>query len=80
MALLTWHRLLRPQTFLTRPCTTTLTLVGKAYTVAGQAGACLHTTAILQEYQADLLRDLDKGKGVGSDAIKEFHWATDLDS
>lgn len=37
---------------------------------AGQAGACL--------YQADLLRDLDEGEGVGPDAIKQLRWATDL--
>lgn len=31
---------------------------------AGQAGACLHTMAILQMYQADLLRYMDEDKGV----------------
>jgi len=34
--------------------TTTLTLVDETYTVTGQAGACLHSTAIFQGYQADL--------------------------
>lgn len=34
-------------------------LVGKAYTSAAQAGACLHTMAMLQAYQANLLGGLD---------------------
>lgn len=29
-------------------------------------------------YQADLLRYLDEGEGVGPDAVKELHWTTDL--
>ncbi len=29
---------------------------------AGQAVASLHTMAVLQAYQADLLKDLDKGR------------------
>lgn len=47
---------------------------------AGQVGTChcLHTMAVLQAYQADLLRDLDKGQGVGPNAIKELRRATDL--
>lgn len=53
----------------TRPCRTTLALVGKAYTATGQAGACLHMISILLAYQAELLKDLDKGKGVTPDAI-----------
>jgi len=43
----------------TKPLKTTSTFVGKAYTAAGQAGACLHTMAVLQAYQANLLEDLD---------------------
>ncbi len=34
-------------------------LVGKGYTAAGKAGACLHTMAVLQAYQADLLKEQD---------------------
>ncbi len=34
---------------------TTSAKVGKGYATAGQAGACLHTMAVLQVYQADLL-------------------------
>lgn len=50
--------------------------MGKAYAAVGQAGACLHTMAILQAYQADLLRDLNEGEGVGLDAVKELRQAT----
>ena len=46
--------------------------------VAGQASACLHTTALLQAYQANLLKELDdRGKEV-SDIVAELRWATDL--
>lgn len=38
--------------------------------------ACLHTIAILQAHQTDLLRHLDEGEGVGPDAINEL--TTDL--
>lgn len=62
----------------TKPLKTTSTLVGKAYTAAGQAGACLHSMAILQAYQAELLGDLDKSEGVGPDEIRELRRATDL--
>lgn len=48
-------------------------MVGKTYVAAGQAGICLHTMAILQASQADLLRDLNEGEGVGLDAVKELH-------
>ncbi len=34
-------------------------MVGKAYSAAGQAAACLHTMSLLQAYQADLLIDFD---------------------
>lgn len=44
---------LKTLTLPTRPCRTTSALVGKA----GQAGVCLYTIAILQAYQAGLLRD-----------------------
>lgn len=54
----------------TKPYRTTLSLVGKAYMAAGQSSACLHTMAILQAYQADLLKDLDEGEGFGYDTIK----------
>ncbi len=34
-------------------------MVGKAYSVAGQAAACLHTMSLLQADQAELLIDFD---------------------
>ncbi len=43
--------------------------MGRGYTAAGQAGACLHTMAVLQAY---LLKELDEGEEVKSDYIKEL--------
>ncbi len=37
-----------------KPFPMTLTLVGKGYMAAGQAGACLQTMSALQAYQTDL--------------------------
>ncbi|KAL0173181.1 hypothetical protein M9458_033492, partial [Cirrhinus mrigala] len=51
---------LKAPTLPTKPLRTTLALVGKGYSSAGQAGACLHTMAVLQAYQADLLKELDE--------------------
>ncbi|XP_067278254.1 uncharacterized protein [Pseudorasbora parva] len=62
----------------TRPLKTTSALVGKAYSAAGQAAACLHTMAIVQAYQADLLRDLDSSDAVGGDIITELRSSADL--
>ncbi|KAK3545402.1 hypothetical protein QTP70_007241 [Hemibagrus guttatus] len=56
----------------------TSALVGKAYTAAGQAGVALHTFMALQAYQADLLKELDCGKGLNTDKISELRRATDL--
>ncbi len=39
-----------------KPLCATSALVGKRYTAAGQAGACLQTTSVLQAHQADLLK------------------------
>ncbi len=61
-----------------KPLQTTSALVGKGYTAAGQAGACLHTMAVLQAYQADLLKELDEGEEVKSDDISELRRTTDL--
>ncbi len=47
-----------------KPLQETSSLNGKAYAAAGQAVASLHTMAVLQAYQADLLKDLDKGSGL----------------
>ncbi|XP_053090988.1 uncharacterized protein LOC128318536 [Pangasianodon hypophthalmus] len=43
-----------------KPLQTSSALVGKGYTAAGQACACLHTMALLQAYQAVLLREQDE--------------------
>ncbi len=43
----------------TKPCRTTSALIGKSYIAAGQAGMALHTMAILQAYQADVLKEMD---------------------
>ncbi len=52
--------------------------MGKGYTAAGQAGTCLHTMSVLQAYQADLLKELDKGEQVNSDDISELRRTADL--
>ncbi len=53
-------------------------LNGRAYSAAGQAVASLHTMAVLQAYQADLLKDLDKGQGLSPDEVAELRRTTDL--
>ncbi|KAK3542839.1 hypothetical protein QTP70_004648 [Hemibagrus guttatus] len=60
-----------------KPCTAISALVGKAYIAAGQANASLHTMAVLQAYQADLLREPDCG-GLNPNAVSEICRATDL--
>ncbi len=53
-------------------------LNGRAYAAAGQAVALLHTMAVLQAYQADLLKDLDDGQGLSPDEVAELRRTTDL--
>ncbi|KAL0159629.1 hypothetical protein M9458_043354, partial [Cirrhinus mrigala] len=43
-----------------------------------QAVGALHTMAVLQAYQADLLKDLDKGQGLSPDEVAELRRTTDL--
>ncbi len=62
----------------TKPCRTTSALIGKSYIVAGQAGMALHTMAILQAYQADVLKEMDEGAGLTPEAVKKLRRATDL--
>ncbi len=62
----------------TKPCRTTSALIGKSYIAAGQAGMALHTMAILQAYQADVLKEMDEGTGLTPEAVKELCRATDL--
>ncbi len=62
----------------TKTCRTTSALIGKSYIAAGQAGMALHTMAILQTYQADVLKEMDEGTGLTPEAVKELRRATDL--
>ncbi len=61
-----------------KPCRTTSALIRKSYIAAGQAGMTLHTMAILQAYQADVLKEMDEGTGLNPEAVKELRRATDL--
>ncbi len=61
-----------------KPCRTNSALIGKSYIAAGQAGMALHTMAILQAYQADVLKEMDEGTGLTPEAVKELRRATDL--
>ncbi len=60
------------------PLQDTSRLNGKAYAAAGQAVASLHTMAVLQAYQADLLKDLDNSQGLSPDEVAELRRTTDL--
>ncbi|KAL0158365.1 hypothetical protein M9458_046441, partial [Cirrhinus mrigala] len=60
------------------PLQVTSHLNGRAYAAAGQAVGALHTMAVLQAYQADLLKDLDKGQGLFPDEVAELRHTTDL--
>ncbi len=62
----------------TKPLRMSSALVGKGYTAAGQAGACLHTMSVLQAYQADLLKELDEGEQISSSDIGELRRTADL--
>ncbi|KAI2644503.1 Spindle and kinetochore-associated protein 1 [Labeo rohita] len=53
---------LKAPTLPSKPLRSTSALLGKGYTSAGQAGACLHTMSLLQAYQADLLKELADGE------------------
>ncbi len=45
---------------------------------AGQAGMALHTMAILQVHQADVLKEMDEGDSLTPEAVKELRKAKDL--
>ncbi len=60
------------------PLQVTSCLNGRAYAAAGQVVASLHTMAVLQAYQADLLKDLDNGQGFSPDEVAELRHTTDL--
>ncbi|KAL0152362.1 hypothetical protein M9458_052087 [Cirrhinus mrigala] len=60
------------------PLQVTSRLNGREYAAAGQAVGALRTMAVLQAYQADLLKDLDKGQGLSPDEVAELRHTTDL--
>ena len=60
-----------------KPCRTTSAMAGRAYTSAGQAASALHTMAILQVFQAKLLRSLDESSP-SEPAFRDLRSATDL--
>ncbi len=62
----------------TKPLCVSSVLVGKGYTAASQAGACLHTKAVLQAYQEDLLKELDEGEQISSSDVGELRRTADL--
>ncbi|KAI2653767.1 Transposon Ty3-G Gag-Pol polyprotein [Labeo rohita] len=66
---------LKAPTLPSKPLRTTSALVGKGYSAAGQAGACLHTMSVLQAYQADLLKGLAEGEKVD---LEELQRTADL--
>ncbi len=63
-----------------KPCRTTSALIGKSYIAAVQAGMALHTMAILQAYQADVLNEMDEGTGLTPEAVKELRRSSTTDS
>ncbi|XP_056089774.1 basement membrane-specific heparan sulfate proteoglycan core protein-like [Rhinichthys klamathensis goyatoka] len=68
----------RAQTALpSKACRVTSAMQGRAYTAAGQAVSALHTMAILQIFQADLLQKLDE-EGPGAICVADLRYATDL--
>ncbi len=62
----------------TKPLRGSSALLGKGYAAAGQAGACLHTMAVLEAYQADLLKELDEGEQISSSDVGELRRTADL--
>ncbi len=69
---------IKSQILPTKPVRITYALVDKAYSATGQAAACIHTMSLLQAYQAELLTDLDEGKGISPNTVCELRRATDL--
>ena len=60
-----------------KACRTTSAFVSRAFSAAGQAASALHTMAVLQVLQADLLRQLDEGE-LDKSALTDLRSATDL--
>ncbi len=61
-----------------KPLQDTSRLNGRAYAAAGQAVASLHTMAVLQAFQADLLKDLYNGQGLSPVEVAELLRTNDL--
>ncbi len=68
----------RPPSFLPSRVGPLPPLSGSPTSRPGQAGMALHTMAILQAYQADVLKEMDEGTGLSPEAVKELRRATDL--
>ena len=60
-----------------KACRTTSALVGRAFAAAGQAASALHSMAVLQILQANLLRDLDEKRSEPA-SLTDLRSATDL--
>lgn len=60
-----------------RPCRLTAHVADKAYAASGEAISALHTMAVLQVFQAQLLKSLDEG-GADPEAFKDLRAATDF--
>ncbi|CAM4616073.1 unnamed protein product [Leuciscus chuanchicus] len=60
-----------------KACRFSSTMVAKSYRAAGQAAASLHAMAILQVYQAKMLRDMHEGR-TDPGLFDELRAATDL--
>ncbi len=61
-----------------KPLQKTSCLNGSAYAAVGQAVTSLNTMAVLQAYQADLLKDLDRGQDLSPDEVAELRRTPDL--
>lgn len=61
-----------------KPINTVSRMIGRAYAAADQAGATLYTMAVLQEYHADLLKELGLGQGLSPEVVAELCRTTDL--
>lgn len=60
-----------------KACQTTSALIGRAYAAAGKAASALHSMAMLQVYQANLLHSMDEA-GPDPQNFTDLRSATDL--
>lgn len=63
---------LKGPTLLTKLLRVTSHLNGRAYAAAAQAGTALRTITVLQAYQADLRKYLNRGQGLPPEAVAEM--------